>query len=68
MRVSRNLPVDGCLAVGGQISVCLGKGPATEKAVVGGQGRGVGGFEDEMLGEVDEGAFSLGVITPKDEN
>ena len=39
-----------------------------EEAVVGGEGRGMGGGEHQVLAAVYEGAFALGVSSPEDED
>mgnify|MGYP006916595373 CR=1 FL=1 len=48
-----------------EIGVGLGKMPAPEKAVVGGERRGVRAFEDEVFFRVDERLLAAGVAAPK---
>ena len=55
--------VPGC-----ELGVGLAEGSAAEEAVVGGEGGGVRGFEDEMFGLVDEGLFFASVAAPEDED
>ena len=52
----------------GKIGVGFAKGFGTEEAIGRGEGRGVRGFDDEMLGAVDVRTFGFGVIAPEDED
>ena len=54
--------------MGFQILISFGKRAAAKKAVVGGERRRIGGFNDQMFGRINEGAFSLGVVAPKNED
>ena len=54
--------------MGGEPGVGAGEAFATEEAGVGGEGGGVRGGEDEVLGGVDEGDFGLGLGAPKEED
>ena len=48
-----------------EIIVGLGKMSTSEKAGVGGVGRGVGGFEDKVLADVYQAFFLLGEFAPE---
>lgn len=61
-------PVDGGEALGGEPGVGAGEAFAAEEAGVGGEGGGVRGGEDEVLGGIDEGDFGLGLGAPEEED
>ena len=62
------IPVDGGDGVGFEIGVGLGKMFASEKAVVGGEGRGVRAFEDEVFLRIDERLLAAGVAAPEEKD
>ena len=51
-----------------KIGIGLAKWPAAKEAVVGGEGRRMGGFENEMLAFVDEMFLATSIATPEDKN
>ena len=53
--------------MGFQIMIRLGKGTAAKETVVGGEGGGMGGLDNQMSAGINEGAFSLGMVAPKNE-
>ena len=62
------LPVDGGLIVGFQIMIRLGKGTTAKETVVGGEGGGMGGLDNQVSAGINESAFSLGIVAPKNED
>ena len=54
--------------MGFQIMIRLGKGTAAKETVVGGEGGGMGGLDNQMSAGINEGTFSLGVTSPKDKD
>ena len=61
-------PVDGCLALVGEVGVGLAEVVAAEEAAVGREGRGMGGGEDEVAALVNERPFGDGVAAPQEED
>ena len=56
-----NLPIYGLKAVFGEIGIGGGEMSAAVESAIDGEGRWMGGLEDEMLAAVDELSFSLRV-------
>ena len=65
--VALQRPVDGVDAVAHQPGVGPGKVLAPEEPLVGGKGGGVGGFEHQVFGGVDQDLFFLRKFTPEHE-